>query len=61
VDLVECVHREPASAGQPSLVAGAVEQRQEREPVTGSAVAEAGVPGDRTGAPDELAAGFKNA
>ena len=57
LDLGHGVHRERASSVEPELVAGALEEFQERVTVARGPVAEARAFGERAGAPDELAAG----
>src|SRR5690349_4273826 len=56
LDLGRGVHRERPRPFQPALVAGAVEELQERVAVAGGAVAEAGALGQRPRRPGELAA-----
>ncbi len=51
------MHRERASAREPELVASSLEERKERVPVAGGAVAQVRALGERACAPRELAAG----
>src|SRR5437763_17217488 len=55
------VQREPARPLEPQLVAGAVEEREQREAVARRPVTQARALAQRSGAPDELAAGQQEA
>ena len=57
LDLADRVRGEPARAVEPALVAGALEEREERVAVPGRAMAEARALRDRSGLPRQLAAG----